>query len=332
MGPNMPTTSSSSNGSAAPDQPERLPLDTWLHCLEAEYLRTFIPQGGASVKLAVVPDELFGTLTSALRERLEQSGFIVFDLTAEPTGVHSIDQFWFALARQVDWERLAARVRARVAAEAGYPPGPNGEGCTLGELARSYDVDSYEVSRQFQRALSQLVFRDYSLALDFRKAMVRLVHEPFQNPESLEGICAVIRQWFDGTLPSVSQVRSATIFRRIDRTNAREILLSFLRLFTRQFGPAVVLVDITRYYRETNERGYPRFTRRQLFDLYETLREFLDAASEMEQAMLLFLAPREFIESERISYHQYRALQARIENEVRSLSYPNPCAAMVQLR
>jgi hypothetical protein len=232
----------------------------------------------------------------------------------------------------VDWERLAARVRAHVAEKAGFPPGPNGEACTLGELARSYDVDSYEVSRQFQQVLSRLVFRDYSLALDFRKAMVRLVHDPFQNPESLEGSCAVIRQWFDGTLPSVSQVRSATIFRRIDRTNAREILLSFLRLFTRQFGPAGVLVDITRYYRETNERGYPRFTRRQLFDLYETLREFLDAASEMEQAMLLFLAPREFIESERISYHQYRALQARIENEVRSLSYPNPCAAMVQLR
>ncbi|WP_133117476.1 hypothetical protein [Tepidiforma thermophila] len=328
----MPTTSSNSNGSPAPDQPERLPLDLWLRCLEAEYLKTFIPQGGAAIKVAVVPDESRGTVRTALRERLEHSGFTVFDLTEEAAGVHSIEQFWFALARLVDWERLAGRVRARVATEAGYPPGPNGEACTLGELARSYDIEAHEVSRQFQQTLSRLVFRDYSLALDFRKAMVRLVHDPFQNPESIDGSCAVIRQWFDGTLPSISQVRSATIFRRIDRTNARQILLSFLRLFTREFGPAAILVDLTRYYRETNERGYPRFTRRQLFDLYETLREFLDAASEMERTVLFFLTSREFIESERISYHQYRALQARIENEVRSLSYPNPCAAMVQLR
>ena len=42
-----------------------IPLDTWLRFLDAEYLSTFIRDGGASVKFAVTDDDL--RLSCAIR-------------------------------------------------------------------------------------------------------------------------------------------------------------------------------------------------------------------------------------------------------------------------
>ncbi|MFS8866585.1 hypothetical protein [Synechococcus sp. H65.1] len=307
----------------------RLQLDLWLRCLEKDYLGSFIPAGGATVKLAVVPKDSYSRLYKSLREKLSPPSFRLFDLSEECINLHSIENFWFALAQKVDWESFARELRYSILRKIGYSP--SSEHCTLEELAELYQVEAREINIQFQREIKKLIFQDYSLALDFRKAISRLIYEPLQSPGTLEGLCLAVQEWLKGTLESISQVRGAAIFRRIDRTNSREILLSFLRLFTRQLGCTAILVSLFHYY-ERRENGRPIFTRRQIIELYETLREFIDAESKLEKTVLIFMAPPDFIESELLSYHKYRALQTRIENEVYSPDYPNPCTTMVQLQ
>jgi hypothetical protein len=308
----------------------RLEPYLWLRCLEEDYLRSFIPEGGATVKLAVVPKDSYSWVRKALLEKLNQYSFHIFDLTEECLKLHSVEQLWFALAQRVDWETFAKDLRFNILQKIGYPPRLDLQDCTLEQLAEFYQIEAREIKLEFQREIKRGIFLDYSLALDFRKAIVRLVYEPLQSPGTLEGLCSAIQEWLKGTLSSISRVREAAIFRKIDRTNAREILLSFLRLFTRRSGLVAVLVSLLHYYERTPS-GRPNFTSRQILELYETLREFIDAESELEKTVLIFLAPPEFIESERLSYHRYRALQTRIENEVSSLQKPNPCTAMVQL-
>ena len=46
-----------------------IPLEDWLEVMDAEYLSSFVPNGGASVKFAVASDELKVELHSAMRER-----------------------------------------------------------------------------------------------------------------------------------------------------------------------------------------------------------------------------------------------------------------------
>ena len=309
----------------------RLQLDLWLRCLEKDYLGSFIPAGGATVKLAVVPKDFYSRLYKSLREKLSLPSFRLFDLSEERINLHSIENFWFALAQRVDWESFARELRYSILKKIGYPPSSELQDCTLEELAELYQVEAREINIQFQREIKRLIFQDYSLALDFRKAISRLIYEPLQSPGTLEGLCLAVQEWLKGTLKSISQVRGAAIFRRIDRTNSREILLSFLRLFTRQLGCTAILVSLFHYY-ERRENGRPIFTRRQIIELYETLREFIDAESKLEKTVLIFMAPPDFIESELLSYHKYRALQTRIENEVYSPNYPNPCTTMVQLQ
>lgn len=309
----------------------RLQLDLWLRCLEKDYLGSFIPAGGATVKLAVVPKDSYSHLYKSLQEKLSLSSFRLFDLSEERINLHSIENFWFALAQRVDWESFARELRYSILRKIGYSPSSELQDCTLEELAELYQVEAREINIQFQREIKKLIFQDYSLALDFRKAISRLIYEPLQSPGTLEGLCLAVQEWLKGTLKSISQVRGAAIFRKIDRTNSREILLSFLRLFTRQLGCTAILVSLFHYY-ERRENGRPIFTRRQIIELYETLREFIDAESKLEKTVLIFMAPLDFIESELLSYHKYRALQTRIENEVYSPNYPNPCTTMVQLQ
>jgi len=88
-----------------------LQLDLWLRCLEKDYLRSFIPEGGATVKLAVVPRDSYSRLYKSLREKLSPPSFQLFDLTEECINLHSIENFWFALAQRVDWESFARELR-----------------------------------------------------------------------------------------------------------------------------------------------------------------------------------------------------------------------------
>src|SRR3712207_180748 len=86
-----------------------VPLDEWIGTVEGEYLREFVTQGGAAVKFAVAP-------TSQARERaraeLERAGRAagcqVAYVDAAATKLHLIDQLFFAVARQIDWDALAA--------------------------------------------------------------------------------------------------------------------------------------------------------------------------------------------------------------------------------
>lgn len=324
--------SSSLNESDDSAPADRIDADLWLRCLEEEYIRTFIPAGGAAVKIVVVPPGEQQAVAGRVRAALESNQLAVFDLTSSKVELHSLERLWFALAKSVDWDALAAQLRARIATDAGYPPAPGGGACTLQELVRAYDVDRYQVNRDFKSALTAAIFRDYGFALDFRKALISLVYEPFQNPWAEDGSTMRIKQWLIGELQYISSLKSLAIFRKIDRISARQVLLSFLHLQSKYFADSALLVDISAYYEELNINGRRKYTRRQIFELYEVIREFIDSVSEVDHQLIIFFAPRAFVEDERFSYHQYRALYARIENEVGVRNQPNPCATMVQLQ
>ena len=46
-----------------------IPLQDWLEIMDSEYLSSFVPDGGASVKFAVMSDELKADLHAAMQER-----------------------------------------------------------------------------------------------------------------------------------------------------------------------------------------------------------------------------------------------------------------------
>jgi hypothetical protein len=80
----------------------------WLEVVRREYLQDFVHDGGAAVKF-VVPagrDER-ERVRDGLRRAAEQDGYQFAAVDAESTRMHLIEQLYFAVARQLDWDALS---------------------------------------------------------------------------------------------------------------------------------------------------------------------------------------------------------------------------------
>ena len=100
--------------------PNTIALADWLQVIDAEYLSSFVRDGGASIKFAVTPDELKADLYTAARTRCEELDYLFIRLDAANMRVHMPQDIFFKFADQVDWRLLARRMILRLSDERGY--------------------------------------------------------------------------------------------------------------------------------------------------------------------------------------------------------------------
>ena len=102
--------------------------EEWVGVVEREYLGSFVRQGGAAVKFAAAATaggrvELRERLTAAAAAH----GFQFVMLDATEVRLHFIEQLFHAVARQVDWDRLAWAFVERLLRSRGLRLPPLGE-------------------------------------------------------------------------------------------------------------------------------------------------------------------------------------------------------------
>src|SRR5580658_625476 len=187
--------------------------------LESEYLRGYVDSGGSAVKFAVSDPEDATTLRRELRAAGERAGYAVGVVDAGSTKVHLMEQIFFELARQIDWDALAETTVRRVAAEVSYPV-PEGPLLSVSALASHYNVDAKELQRDIDRRLQQLVYRDYEMVLVFRVAMLRLCQAALQTGQVSPAEHEALIAWLRGELRQISALKSSLIYQRIARHNA----------------------------------------------------------------------------------------------------------------
>src|SRR5204863_5521286 len=295
-------------------------------------LDDFIPAGGAAIKF-VVPGDAAGRrdVQQGLREEAEGLGYTFAALDAETTKLHLIDKLFHAVARQVDWDALTRAYLARILPQMGYrlPDAPDtlstsgalqalgtpetpaaaevvpdgqANALTVDRLAVVNDAPAPMLLSEVRRELWHRLLRDYAMAREFRLAMLRLClsHlDPADEPLQADAV----KQWLWGDLRLISAVKPALIFQRIARHNDRHMLFSlahWLALAGRR-GLALYL-DIARYADATRpaERG-PGFyySTAACMDLYEVLRQLIDATDELEHCFAGVAAAPEFLTDER---------------------------------
>ena len=95
----------------------------------------------------------------------------------------------------------------------------------------------------------------------------------------------------------------------------------------------MALFDNSRVMLARNPRdGLRYYTRMMAVDHYELLREFIDSADRLANALIIVTPSAEFVEEGRPrNYELYPALQTRVMNEVRDRNRGNPVASMVRL-
>lgn len=307
----------------------------YVRFLDEAYLRSFVANGGSAVKFVVPVDdaELKG-FDEALRQRAADAGFVRVRVDASQTRIHLMDQVFFEIARQIDWDALATRTVVAAFDAAAWPvPGAD---VSVAAVAAHHGVDVGELTRDVNRQLQQVVQRDFAMVQEFRTAALRLCQAKLGTGQVTEAERAAVLGWLTGDLKQMSLLRSAAIFRRIGRHNARHLLFSLAHwLALNGYSGLLLELDITRlgFARRPlpGERQGLYYTKATLLDAYELLRQLVDNTDELAHCCVVVVAAPEFLTDESRGVTAYQALKLRIHDEVRDRRRDNPYSSLVRL-
>ncbi len=308
----------------------------YVRFLDQEYLRGYVDRGGAAVKF-VVPqdDESTGEFVRALGAAATAAGYRCASASSAETRVQLVEEVFFEVARQIDWDDLADVATRRAVAEAGYPA-PFGEPLSLDQLAVHHRVDRRELKRDLDRQLQQQVQQDYAMVQEFRTAMLRLCQACLQSGQVGSAEHAAVLDWLHGDLRQISALRSTLIFRRIGRHNARHLLFSLAHwLAVNDRAGLTLFLDLRRLAVARRPRADEReghyYNRGALLDAYEMLRQLVDSTDEMANLMVVVVAAPAFLAEPTRGLDAYQALKLRIFDEIRDPNRDNPFSSLVRL-
>ncbi|MBA3309211.1 MAG: DUF2791 family P-loop domain-containing protein [Nocardioidaceae bacterium] len=309
--------------------------DAYAAFLGEEYLASYLPAGGGSVKLVVAGDaDVADRFEQSLSAEAEQQRCLMVRLSAETTKAHMIDQVFFAVARHVDWGEVAAAV-VSVAYDEIAVPAPPGR-LAVAEVAAHHDLDPRELYRSVRRRLEQTLLADTGLPRELRRALLRLAQAHLGSGDVHPAESRVVVDWLTGERVGLRELRAAMIYARIGRHNARTMLTSVGRLLLRTGHHGLVLqLDLTRLAEARRppvpERTGVYYSKAAVLDAYELLRQLIDATADLVGMLVVAVVPPGLVTDEKRGLPSYAALQLRVADEVRDRRRTNPFASLVRL-
>ena len=316
-----------------------IPLDDWLHVIDDEYLRTFVREGGASIKFAVASDGLRLELADRLKSRCRESNYTFVELDAAGLRAYMPQDLFFNLAAQVDWRRLARQAILNIAGRLGHrvdriDPGDSQN--VFHAIAAADGLDAQFIMIPIWRGIQDEVFKSPRMARDFRVAMTHLCREENSKPgmASYYGGKPLL-DWLTGAETKIGPLKPFFIYATINRATARAFLESAFYWIRYVTGSGtVVMLDNSRVLLAKNPKDGKRYyTRAMAVDHYELLREFIDAADRLNSALIVIATDEGFLNEGARSrgYGIYSALRTRVMNDVRDRNLVNPIASLVRL-
>lgn len=307
----------------------------WLDkVLREEYLRDFIPGGGAAVKFAVGSADVRTSLREGLRELARTEGSLFAAVDAAATKTHMVDHLFHEVARQVDWNELAYNFVSRIIVENGLHVPSTRSDFSLAAIAGLNGQAELLLRNDVKQWLTQMIFYDYQMSQEFRIAMIRLCMAQLDPEEKDSFLTNAVTEWLRGELRLISAVKEALIFQKVARHNARHMLFSlthWLKLCGKR--GLVLWLDVSRY--TAASRALPPdgffYSTPAVMDGYEVLRQFIDGTDEMECCLVIVGTATEFLTDTRRGLDCYDALRLRISDEVRDRARENPLSSLVRV-
>lgn len=307
-------------------------LTEWLGLVDKEYLRGFIVKGGAAIKFVVADDAGIAALDAGFARQVAEHGLVFARVSSAAVKLHMMQDLFFAISRQVDWGADAQRFVEGLFQRQGYQWPSPGEPVALNEVAEANHMDNIILRREFNQWLTKYLMSNTGMAQDFRIAVMQLCINRLAPAGHGGEAVAPILQWLRGELRLLSPLKSANIYSKITRHNARAMLRSLCRWLTLAGHNGLFLeVDIRQLTRTASvaTEGV-RYTSGAVMDAYEVLRQMVDDVDLFERFFLVVVADHAFIGDDRKrSVDAYTALKMRIWDDVRARAQDNPLAPMV---
>ena len=312
-------------------------IDRWLNVVTDEYLHSFVREGGAAIKFAVLDPERKPALTDALKRSCNELDFILTEIDAVSSRVHMPQDIFFALASQIDWRLIARRLILRLLAERSYRVdtiGPDGSRQIIDTIARVNGLEREPMMVDLRPILVERVFKNPNMAKSFRVAMYHLCLAECESGPSDQYAGQPLLDWLTGTNMRIGNVRHFQIHTPINRTTARHFIESaFYWVRHAGYSGMIVLLDNRRVLLARNPKdGLRYYTRAMAMDHYELLRELIDDVDRLPGAFFTIATGLDFVEPQSLrGLSIYAALHTRMMDDVRDRNHVNPTAALVRL-
>lgn len=308
-------------------------VSDYLDFVEREYLGDFVREGGAAVKFAVTSDGMAESLRASLAERARLLGYAVVSVNADEVRVHMIDHVFAAIARQIDWDATARAFVLHTLSGLHFEVPEGAADLSVESLAALNNYDANELRVDLNRALQGGILEDYEMTYEFRRAMLRLCQAQVDRGDAAKTERDSVVLWLRGELRLITSLKQAGIFQKVARHNARDMLLSLTRWLVKAGMTGLVLnLDIQRCAVSKRPESGIFYTKAGVLDLYELLRQLIDATNELASCFVLVAtAPETLFDPKRGFEVNYPALRYRVWNEVRDHDRVNPLAALIEI-
>jgi hypothetical protein len=327
---------SEAHGSGLPLGGAGMSVASYVDFIAKEYLGDYVRNGGAAVRFVVAgDDEVAARWHVCLAAAATGDGYLCASVDAAEVRVHMIDQLYAAIARAVDWRDLARRQVYAAWDEIGLTPAA-ADRLTVAAIAEHHEVDSRECARSIRRRLEALLLHDASLAREFRLAVLRLCQGELGTGEVATDERDAVVCWLRVEPVALRALRSASLFARVGRHNARSLLTSLAAWRARVTGTGVVLdLDLTRLAIARRPPAEQRighyYTKAMVLDAYEVLRQLVDATDNLRGVFVAVTLPPPLVSDDVRGLPAYSALHLRVVDEVRDRRRANPYAALIRL-
>ncbi|MDO8587077.1 MAG: DUF2791 family P-loop domain-containing protein [Armatimonadota bacterium] len=312
-------------------------LGDWLEAVDKYYLSDFVNSGGSAFKLLLARDiSGVSTVLEKVRSLAEGRGYIYVQVSAADTRIDRIDQLFFAVARQIDWDSLVARDAADFLRRRDYEIPEGVATSDTAAIAQANDCDEEDLLKEIRRATRQEIVQDRRMCKEFRTAVAQLRGAQFFPRSVTPSDTETLSGWMRGAKVSAAALRDLRIYSKIGRHNAREMLIALAHWLATSLGMGLVIgldlsaLLLTRPSATDEISASLHYSRSALLDAYEVIRQFIDETDDITHCLICAVAPPEIETDEKRSVFKYYALQSRLLSEVHDLDRQDLLAAMVR--
>lgn len=354
----------------------RLAADDWLATFENEYLGDLLPQGGAAIRFVSGDAATLDHVSAELAVRAEAKGLLHRHLdpsrpapSGKPWKLHLVEEFYRAAVADFDWlESVQGELRAYLQSR-GLTVARERPLNDLAGIAQENDMELPALHQSLRGGYLNPFVTDKQMLSEFRLALMALSEDLLLEIPASPSATEIVATWLAGGVLTggLAYLKGKGIYDRLKGTNARPMLVSFLRWLrrTRRAGLSVVLdlrpyeakrLTKTERTRERDRRLMEGLRARRPHDeilaeferedaepeiafpdkpflqMMDLLRHFLDDVETFPGFALVVLTSDRFYDvSQPRSYQTYNALNMRIAQEVRDARRANPVAILNHL-
>jgi len=311
-----------------------IPLRTqdWMEIVRDDLIK-FVGEGGALVRFVVCDTKADqASVKASLKAESVSSNLFFFDVDASRSRIHYVNDILCAVGEQLNLRSAITLFLLNATTEEGYQVGEATD-FDLNHLAHLNSIAPQEILAVLNQQIRRRILRDDRLARDVRYALWSATSEVLQSDDYGNAV-SLTERWITGNASNIRELREFGIVQKINRYNARSVLRSlFTWLPATGRRGSILYVDGSRLAERTNPRDdLLYYTRSALSDVYEVIREFIDATDHMTSVMIVFGMHQEFMSSDPQDrgFGMYQALQHRV-SPFEEAHYPNPLANLVVL-